>query len=65
MHDCIFRLEHDLDENGRKLGAARGKERDSRILHRLWNAFVVPKDTSSITVDILAVDNLRRLISWG
>ena len=53
MTYCRLRLEHLLEENGRKLAAARSKKRDGTILARLLNASLVPKDTSSITVDVL------------
>ena len=51
-----------LEENGRKLAAAKSKERDGKVLARLLNASLVPKDTSSITVDVLkgATKLLRR-----
>ena len=53
MTYCRLRLEHLLEENGRKLAAAKSKERDGKILACLLNASLVPKDTSSITVDAL------------
>ena len=62
MTYCRLRLEHLLEENGRKLAAAKSKEKDGKILARLLNASLVPKDTSSITVDVLKGANklLRR-----
>ena len=59
---CRLRLEHILEENGRKLAAAKSKERDGKLLARLLNASLVPKDRSSITVDVLkgATKLLRR-----
>ena len=53
MTFCRLRLEHLLEENGRKLAAAKSKERDGKKLARLLNASLVPKDTSLITVDVL------------
>ena len=53
MTYCRLQLEHLLEENGRKLAAAKSKERDGKILARLLNASLVPKDTSSITVEVL------------
>ena len=35
MTYCRLRLEHLLEENGRKLAAARSKERDAKILARV------------------------------
>ena len=64
MTYCRLRLEHLLEENGRRLAAAKSKERDCKILARLlsMNASLVPKDTSSITVEVLkgATKLLRR-----
>ena len=59
---CRLRLEHLPEENGRKFAAAKSKKRDGKILARLLNASLVPKDTSSITVDVLngATKLLRR-----
>ena len=53
MTYCRLRLEHLLEENGRKLATAKSKERDGKILARLLNASLVPKDTSSMTADVL------------
>ena len=62
MTYCRLRLEHLLEENGRKLTAAKSKERDGKILARLLNASLVLKDTSSMTVEVLkgATKLLRR-----
>ena len=62
MTYCRLRLEHLLEENGRKLAAAKSKERDGKLLARLLHASLVPKDVSSITVDVLkgATKLLRR-----
>ena len=62
MAYCWLRLEHLLEENGRKLAVVKSRERDGKILARLLNASLVPKDTSSITVDVLngATKLLRR-----
>ena len=57
MMCCRPQLEHLLEENGRKLAVAKSKERDGRLL----NASLVPKDTSSMTVDVLkGATKLRR-----
>ena len=62
MMYCRLLLERLLEENGRKLAAAKSKEKDGKILVRLLIASLVPKDTSSITVEVLkgATKLLRR-----
>ena len=62
MMYCRLWLEHLLEQNGRKLAAAKSKERDGQTLARLLNASLVPKDTSFIKVQVLkgATKLLRR-----